>query len=194
MCASRISPNLLNRAPSPRSTGRARSCRNAGGCGGPVFGCLARARGGCPLATQTKSRGAWRPRSRRTAPSCVRDESPAGRRRLRLRSRQPGAAGGRSTRNGAITFVFATWHPNSAPTPEMPKRQSQNYGAKDMVHKCPAGRRGRDRPRALGSSEVIRAQSLVAPDRLAVTPATFPTDTSGAGINSATAPAPPAHK
>jgi hypothetical protein len=34
----------------------------------------------------------------------------------------------------------------------------------------------------------------VAPDRLAVTPATFPTNTSGAGINSATAPAPPAHK
>jgi hypothetical protein len=47
-----------------------------------------------------------------------------------------------------------------------------------------------DRPRALGS---LRGHS-VAPDRLAVTPATFPTDTSGAGINSATAPAPPAHK
>jgi hypothetical protein len=56
----------------------------------------------------------------------------------------------------------------------------------------------RDRDAACGSSRRSRGresgQSLVAPDRLAVTPATFPTDTSGAGINSAAAPAPPAHK
>jgi hypothetical protein len=38
-------------------------------------------------------------------------------------------------KNGAITFVFATWHPNAPQTPKSLKRQSQNYGAKDMVHK-----------------------------------------------------------
>jgi hypothetical protein len=36
---------------------------------------------------------------------------------------------------GALTFVFAPQPWNTWKTPERPKRQLQNYGAKDMVHK-----------------------------------------------------------